>query len=47
VDALQHQSVKLEEENSFWKQKADEEEHIKKGTGHTTNTPIIGLCDSL
>ena len=31
VDALQHTSVKLEEENAFWKQKADEEEHIKKG----------------
>ena len=32
VDSLQHESVRLEEENAFWKAKADEEEHIKKGT---------------
>ena len=31
VDSLQHESVRLEEENAFWKAKADEEEHIKKG----------------
>ena len=31
VDSLQHESARLEEENGFWKQKADEEEHIKKG----------------
>lgn len=31
VDSLQHESARLEEENAFWKQKADEEEHIKKG----------------
>merc|ERR1712131_539609 len=30
VDSLQHESARLEEENAFWKQKADEEEHIKK-----------------
>ena len=32
VNSLQHESVRLEEENAFWKAKADEEEHIKKGT---------------
>jgi len=30
VDSLQHESARLEEENAFWKAKADEEEHIKK-----------------
>ena len=31
VDSLQHELARLEEENAFWKAKADEEEHIKKG----------------
>ena len=31
VDALQHESARLEEESAFWKTKSEEEESIKNG----------------
>ena len=31
VDALQHDSARLEEESAFWKAKSEEEESIKNG----------------
>ena len=49
VDSLQHESARLEEENAFWKAKADEEEHIKKGLVCLTYQilKILVFCQTL